>query len=233
MQSSIILLVLLAFVIPPAFAYTIIESDGTQTSLEKALHFDDTQLSQIVYGTLNMGQRHYYTFDAAKGEKVHFEILIPLIEGNENYKPTAAFYKEGSELKEFIRYKPPFYFDEIPAQRLSFYEPFGQANWFMNQDETREIAETGTYVIEIFDEGECVVVEGINVEKKCLPEYFSVKQGKYAFVMGTVDEATPQDQITRWFQTREFFNDSIEMKWVALFLGIAVIIILTFTMRKK
>lgn len=207
---------LIALIITPAFAHKIVDSDGTQTSLEKAIFISDPEISQIFYEILPMSQRHFYTFDAAKGESIHFELLIPLLSGLENYHPTIAFYKIGSAERELIKFTPPMFFGEIPAQRLTF--NFGQANWFKNQDETKIIPETGTYAIEIFDEGNCIVIGEGNFEKNCLPEFFSVTQGKYGFVIGTIDEHTFIDNFDGWTKTRVFFEDSIG-KLISTFTG--------------
>lgn len=207
MQLPIVIIILIALMVTPAFAHKIIDSDGTHTSLEKAINIPDPEIEQIFYETLDKTQRHYYTFDAMKDDLIHFQLLIPLLTGLETYHPTIAFYKTGSAERELIKYVPPMIVDEFTGKRLTF--NFGQANWFINQDETRMIPETGTYVIEIFDEGNCLVIGDANLERNCLPEFFSTTQGKYGFVIGTIDESSVKDELDVFLETRVFFEDRI------------------------
>jgi hypothetical protein len=213
MIKNILIILLVTIAVSPVFAHIIQESDSSHKSLQKAIHIDDPQVSQVFYETIRFDQRHFYTFDAAQGETIHLEILIPLLKGLEDYKPTMAFYKIGDSQKEFLRYTPVMFFGEIPAERTIFYERFGQANYYLNQKLDLNIQQTGTYVIEIFDEGNCIVIIDSMTEKKCAPEmlakYFEVIQGKYAFVIGTLEQNTFQDNINGWIQTRIFFEDPI------------------------
>ena len=206
---SVIVIGLGIFIFLPAFAQTVQESDGSHTSLQNAINIANPEVSQVYYETLQYNQRHFYTFDAAQGETIHFELNIPLLDGLENYMPTIAFSKLGDTQKEFIRYSLPMFFGEIEGARSI------QNNFYQNQDETRIIEETGTYVIEIFEEGNCLVRLSSTIEKRCdiLPdnpfEFFDVFQGKYAFEIGTIDESQIPDKTNSWIQTRIFLEEPI------------------------
>jgi len=190
----------------PAYAQ-FVDSNGSQTSLSNAVILD-TDTQEVFFETIRFNERHFYTFDAAQGETISFSIIIPKISGLDNYMPTVAFYKLGED-KEFIRFSQPMFFGEIPGQRQMTTIHF--SNWFLNQDVTEIISETGTYVIEIFDEGDCLVRIDSTVEKKCdvlaenPTEFFSVIQGKYGLIFGTIDS---YDFIT-FIQTHVFFEDPL------------------------
>lgn len=207
-KKTIIPIILLAIVMTPAYALFVGESDGSNTSINNAVRIDDPQVLQVYYETLRFDQKHFYTFDAAQGETINFQLIIPFLDGLENYMPTIAFYKEGGD-KEFIRFSQPMFFGEIQGERTI------RNNFYENQDQTRIIGETGTYIIEIFDEGNCLVRIDSMTEKKCdilaeNPfEFFDVIQGKYALKIGTVNQNTIHDDIQTWVQTRIFLEDPI------------------------
>ena len=192
----------------PAYAQYV-ESDGSQTSLSNAVILD-TDTPEVFFETIRFNERHFYTFDAAQGETVSFSIIIPTISGLDNYMPTIAFYKLGED-KEFIRFSAPMFFDEIPGERQIVTFGIGSGNWFQNQIVTMIIDETGTYVIEVFNEGNCLVRIDSTVEKKCdvivenPTEFFTVIQGKYGLIFGNVRSF---DLITH-IQSHVFFEDPI------------------------
>ncbi len=208
MHTSIIAIILLAIVMTPAYAQYV-ESDGSQTSLSNAVILD-TDTPEVFFETIRFNERHFYTFDAAQGETVSFSIIIPTISGLDNYMPTIAFYKLGED-KEFIRFSAPMFFDEIPGERQIVTFGIGSGNWFQNQIVTMIIDETGTYVIEVFNEGNCLVRIDSTVEKKCdvivenPTEFFTVIQGKYGLIFGNVRSF---DLITH-IQSHVFFEDPI------------------------
>jgi len=179
------IILIVSLVITPSYAQLVTESEGTHTTLLRAIHLTEPQISQIFLETLRIEQRHFYTFDAALGEITNIQMLVPMISGLENYSPTIAFYKIG-EQKEYFRYTPEIFFGEIMAT------PQTRDNYFVKQAIRETISETGTYVVEVFDEGDCIVIgipDGPSapfVEKKCLvPDAFSVLQGKYGLQFGT------------------------------------------------
>ena len=208
MHTSIIPIILLAIVMTPAYAQ-FVESDGSQTTLSNAVVLD-TDTPEVFFETIRFNERHFYTFDAAQGETVSFSIIIPTISGLDNYMPTVAFYKLGED-KEFIRFSTPMFFGEIPGERQMVTFGIGSGNWFQNQMVTITIDETGTYVIEVFNEGNCLVRIDNTVEKKCdvivenPTEFFTVIQGKYGLIFGNVRSF---DLITH-IQSHVFFEDPI------------------------
>jgi len=190
-MKKLIPIILLAIIITPANAQQVsgdfplvAESFGAHTSLPNAIVITEPQVLQIFLETMRLDERHFYTFSAAKGEALNIQMFVPIIPGLENYSPTIAFYKLG-EQKEFFRYIPKMFFNEIMAT------PETSGDFFVKQAIRGAIEETGIWVVEVFDEGDCIV-RGIPigpsasfVEKKCIPEFFSVLQGKYGLQFGT------------------------------------------------
>lgn len=216
MQHSLKLISVIFFLglmITPAFAQRVAESDGTQTDLLAAIHIVEPEVKQIFLETLRIDERHFYTFDAAQGESINIQMFVPILDGLQNYAPTIAFYKVG-EQKEFVRYIPELFFGEIMAtpQTTSM---LGE-NWFVRQNIQTIIDETGTYVVEVFDEGDCIV-RGIPdsptakfIEKKCVaPDFFFVLVGKYGLQFGTEERSSVQDNLQTTLFTRAFFEDPL------------------------
>jgi len=191
MMKKLIPIILLAIIITPANAQQVTgefplvsESSGAHTSLANAIVIREPQVSQIFLETIRIDERHFYTFSAAKGEALNIQMFVPIIPGLEDYSPTIAFYKLG-EQREFFRYIPEMFFNEIMAT------PETSGDFFVKQAIRGAIQETGIWVVEVFDEGECIVI-GIPhgpsasvVEKKCTPEFHKVLQGKYGLQFGT------------------------------------------------
>jgi hypothetical protein len=189
------IILIVSLVVTPSYAQLVAESEGTHTTLLRAVHLTEPQILQIFLETLRIEQRHFYTFDAAQGESTNIQLLVPMIQGLENYSPTIAFYKIG-EQKEYFRYTPEIFFGEIMAT------PQTSDNYFVKQAIREIIPETGTYVVEVFDEGDCIVIgipDGPSahlVEKKCLvPDAFSVLQGKYGLQFGTEGRQSGLDNL--------------------------------------
>jgi len=217
----------------PVYAQQVSESFGTHTSFEKAIHLTEPQVSQIFLETLRYfrssdvaptgeNERHFYTFSAAKGEALNIQMLVPIIPGLENYAPTIAMYKVG-EQKEFFRYIPVMFFEGFMAT------PQTRDNFFVRQSIQGVVAETGVWVVEVFDEGNCIV-RGIPhgpsakfVEKKCTPDFYDVIQGKYAIQFGTEGRESTlpniQADIASFISNEVFFEKPLGMVFSAFGLG--------------
>jgi hypothetical protein len=199
--KKLIPIILLAIIITPANAQQVTgefplvsESFGAHTSLQNAIIITEPQTSQIFLETIRLDERHFYTFSAAKGEALNIQMFVPIIPGLEDYSPTIAFYKLG-EQKEYFRYIPEMFFNEIMAT------PDTSGDFFVKQAIRGAIEETGIWVVEVFDEGECIVI-GIPigpsasfVEKKCTPEFHKVLQGKYGLQFGTEGRQAESENI--------------------------------------
>ena len=200
-MKKLIPIILLAIIMTPANAQQVTgefplvsESSGAHTSLGNAILITEPQTSQIFLETIRIDERHFYTFSAAKGEALNIQMFVPIIAGLEDYSPTIAFYKLG-EQREFFRYIPEMFFNEIMAT------PQTSGDFFVKQAIRGAIQETGIWVVEVFDEGECIVI-GIPigpsasvVEKKCTAEFHKVLQGKYGLQFGTEGRQAESENI--------------------------------------
>lgn len=200
-MKKLIPIILLAIIITPANAQQVTgefplvsESSGAHTSLPNAILITEPQTSQIFLETIRIDERHFYTFSAAKGEALNIQMFVPIIPGLEDYSPTIAFYKLG-EQREFFRYIPEMFFNEIMAT------PQTSGDFFVKQSIRGAIEETGVWVVEVFDEGECIVI-GIPhgpsasvVEKRCTPEFHKVLQGKYGLQFGSEGRQAESENI--------------------------------------
>jgi len=88
-----LIFLLLIFVIllfpAPAFAHKLIPTDGSNTSIDSALKIPDPVVSWAMYEKLD-GNTLYYEFEAEKGERLHASIVIPKLDGLENFTPSLA-----------------------------------------------------------------------------------------------------------------------------------------------
>ena len=206
----------------PVYAQQVSESFGTHTSFEKAIHLTEPQVSQIFLETLSFDQRHFYTFSAAKGEALNIQMLVPILPGLENYAPTIAFYKVG-EQKEFFRYIPVMFFEGFMATSQT------RDDFFVRQAIQGVVEETGVWVVEVFDEGNCIVrgiphgPEAKFVEKKCIPEFYDVIQGKYAIQFGKEGRESTlpniQADVTSFISNEIFFEKPLGMFLAAFGFG--------------
>jgi len=200
-MKKLIPIILLAIIMTPANAQQVTgefplvaESSGAHTSLGNAILITEPQTSQIFLETIRIDERHFYTFSAAKGDALNIQMFVPIIPGLEDYSPTIAFYKLG-EQREFFRYIPEMFFNEIMAT------PQTSGDFFVKQAIRGAIEETGIWVVEVFDEGECIVI-GIPigpsasvVEKKCTAEFHKVLQGKYGLQFGSEGRQAESENI--------------------------------------
>ena len=92
MKYTIFVILLCIVVIFPnqAFAHKLIPTDGSNTEIDSALIIPDPVVSWAMYEELNNNPL-YYTFDAKKGEKLYASIVIPKLDGLENFTPSLVF----------------------------------------------------------------------------------------------------------------------------------------------
>ena len=89
MKKAVIFLtvVFLFFNADTAFAHQLIFSDGKNTSLENSLYIPDSQISWAMYGELENNVL-FYKFEANQKEPLYVSLVIPMLEGLENFSPS-------------------------------------------------------------------------------------------------------------------------------------------------
>jgi hypothetical protein len=225
-KKIIILLFLVAIVsMSPAYGHKLISHDDSHRDFDSALVIPDHKISWAIYDNLGVEETKFYTFDAKKGDSFYSSIVIPKLEGLENYSPSLILMNDDlftgdgpssnieSSVQKFL------YEGNYPGNE--FYEPFGQVTYWERQEVTTIIPADGQYFILVSDEKNQI--------------------GKYALAVGTIEDFSGSDFFTvlpkAWFDTKLFFNDYVSfIIGISIVIGIPVLIsiaILRKTLLKK
>ncbi len=194
----------------PAYGHKLISHDDTHRNFESALKIPDHKISWAIYENLGQNEAKFYTFEAQKGDSFYASIVIPKIEGLEEYSPTLVLVGDDNFQKKKISYEKNFPGDE-------FYEPFGQITYWERQELRTDIPADGTYFIVVMDEKN--------------------QSGKYSLAIGTIEDFSLVDFFTilpkAWIDTKLFVNDydSIAISILILIGFVSVPILILF--RKK
>ena len=190
-----------------AFAHKLIPTDGTNTDLESALEIPDPVISWAMYENLHE-KPLFYKFDAKKDDRLYSSIVIPKLDGLENFAPSLVLI--GPEVflelvdglpapesdSSFIYPIPNGYsvyiFDfEGSFPSKEFYEPFGQITYWERQEIDLELEASGTYYLAVFDKN------GVS--------------GKLALAIGYIEDFSGNDFVTvlpnAWLESRYFSED--------------------------
>ena len=190
-----------------AFAHKLIPTDGSNNDIVSALEIPDPIVSWAMYEELSNNVL-YYKFDAKKGDKLFANIVIPKLDGLEDFSPSLVFIAPTftinliTELKvldstESFPFSIPDGYDAIvfdydgvlPSKE--FYEPFGQITYWERQEINLVIPVDGTYYLAVYDS--------------------SGNYGKLALAIGYVEDFSAIDFMTvlpyAWFESRYFVED--------------------------
>ena len=195
----------LFFNVNGAFAHQLIFSDGMNTKIEDSLYIPDPQISWAMYGEVENNVL-FYKFEVDKREHLYASIVIPVLEGLEEFHPSLAIISEREniglinlhsyenntdfpfELSEKFNAIVFDYAGEFPGR--VFYEPFTQVNYWERQEIRIDSINPGTYYLAVFDISE---------------------NGKFTLAVGEIEDfrnANFFDSFIRaWFETKIFFND--------------------------
>ena len=190
-----------------AFAHKLIPTDGSNDDIVSALEIPDPIVSWAMYEELSNNVL-YYKFDAKKDDKLFTSIVIPKLDGLEDFSPSLAFITPSftvnliTELKvldstESSPFLIPDGYDAIvfdydgvlPSKE--FYEPFGQITYWERQEINLVVPVDGTYYLAVYDS--------------------SGDYGKLALAIGYVEDFSVTDFMTvlpyAWFESRYFVED--------------------------
>ena len=190
-----------------AFAHKLIPTDGSNNDIVSALEIPDPIVSWAMYEELSNNVL-YYKFDAKKGDKLFANIVIPKLDGLEDFSPSLVFIAPTftinliTELKvldstESFPFPIPDGYDAIvfdydgvlPSKE--FYEPFGQITYRERQEINLVVPVDGTYYLAVYDS--------------------SGNYGKLALAIGYVEDFSAIDFMTvlpyAWFESRYFVED--------------------------
>ena len=193
--------------ISPAFGHKLISHDDSHRDFDSALVIPDHKISWAIYENLGVEETKFYTFDAKKGDSFYASIVIPKLDGLENYSPSLILMNDDiyqgnmptnnleSSVQKFL------YQGDYPGNE--FYEPFGQVTYWERQEVNTIIPEDGQYFILVLDEKN--------------------QSGKYSLAIGTIEDFSGADFFTilpkAWFDTKIFVND-----YSSLFIGLSILI---------
>ena len=215
-----------------AFAHKLIPTDGSNNDIVSALEIPDPIVSWAMYEELNNNVL-YYKFDAKKGDKLSASIVIPKLDGLEDFSPSLAFIAPSftinliSELKVLDSTKSfPFpipdgydaivfdYNGKLPSKES--YEPFGQITYWERQEIDLVVPVDGTYYLAVYDS--------------------SGDYGKLALAIGYVEDFSAIDFMTvlpyAWFESRYFVEDYVTPV-IASLVAIGLILGAVFLIYKR
>ena len=215
-----------------AFAHKLIPTDGSNIDISSALEIPDPVVSWAMYEELG-NNALYYKFDAKKGDKLFASIVIPKLDGLEDFSPSLAFIAPSftinliSELKVLDSTKSfPFpipdgyvaivfdYNGKLPSKES--YEPFGQITYWERQEIDLVVPVDGTYYLAVYDS--------------------SGDYGKLALAIGYVEDFSAIDFMTvlpyAWFESRYFVEDYVTPV-IASLVAIGLILGVVFLIYKR
>ena len=192
-----------------ASAHKLIPTDGSNIDISSALEIPDPIVSWAMYEELDNNVL-YYKFDAKKDDKLFASIVIPKLDGLEDFSPSLVFIAPSftmnliTELKVLDSTKTfPFsipdgydaivfdYDGVLPSKE--FYEPFGQITYWERQEINLLIPVDATYYLAVYDSKE--------------------NHGKLALAVGYVEDFSAIDFMTvlpyAWFESRYFVEDYV------------------------
>ena len=210
-MKKILFLFFIIFVsLNPAYGHKLISHDDTHRNFESALKIPDHKVSWAIYENLGENEAKFYTFEANEGDSFYASIVVPKINGLEEYSPTLVLVGDDNFEKKKINYEKNF-----PG--VEFYEPFGQITYWERQELKTEIPVDGTYFLVVMDEKN--------------------QSGKYSLSIGIIEDFSFVDFFTilpkAWIDTKLFVNDynAIVMSILILLGFISIPILIIF--RKK
>ncbi len=222
MRKILLLFFVLALIsISPAFGHKLISHDDSHRDFDSALVIPDHKISWAIYENLGVEETKFYTFDAKKGDSLYASIVIPKLDGLENYSPSLILMNDDlyqgnmpsnnieSSVQKFL------YEGDYPGNE--FYEPFGQVTYWERQEINTIIPDDGQYFILVLDEKN--------------------QSGKYSLAIGTIEDFSGADFFTilpkAWFDTKIFVNDYSSLAiGILILLAIPILISLAILRNK-
>ena len=201
------LILIVLSISPFAHAHKLISHDDSHRDFESALVIPDHKISWAIYDNLGVEESKFYTFDAKKDDSFYASIVIPKLEGLENYSPSLILMNDdlfnGAGTSSNIESSVQKFLYEGDYPGNEFYEPFGQVTYWERQEVTTIIPADGQYFILVSDEKN--------------------QSGKYALAVGTIEDFSGSDFFTTlpkaWFETKLFFND-----YMSFIIGISILV---------
>lgn len=210
MKRFVLIIFVIGFIFSPVYGHKLITHDDTHRSFETALVIPDHKISWAIYEDLGAGESKFYSFEAKKGDSFYASIVVPKMEGLEEYSPTIVLVNprvigdQNNSLDSQFNVEKYPYEGKFPG--TEFYEPFGQVTYWERQEVNRIIPSDGKYFIIVTDEKN--------------------QSGKYSLAVGKIEDFSGADFFTilpkAWFDTKLFVNDYVSL---LIFFGIIFVIL--------
>ncbi|MCX7884938.1 MAG: hypothetical protein N2448_07930 [Caloramator sp.] len=209
MKKKIVIFTVLFIIIfiAPAYAHKPIFENRDLNFANPAV-VPNYQISYAVYGELKTKEDvDFIKFNAKEKDTFYVEMTIPVIKGNEDFKPYIAIIGEGIKEKADLPFKVPESYGVIvlpPGPENYFYEKFTQTAYYRAQSIRGEISKSGEYYVAV---------------------YSYDRGGKYALSIGEKEKFGLIDVLTfpyTYLKVKYFFNP---LKTV-LIIGVVIIIII-------
>jgi len=221
MKKIMLLLFLMGIIsMSPAYAHKLISHDDSHRSFDSALKIPDHKISWAIYENLGTSEAKYYSFNAKHGDSFYASIVVPKLDGLEEYSPTLFLVGKGIFENDLVPFETKFgtekfsYLGEFPSRE--FYEPFGQVTYWERQEVRTDIILDGEYFVVVMDENN--------------------QSGKYSLAIGTIEDFSGVDFFTilpkAWFDTKLFVNDYTSIG-ISFFVLAAIPIIPTLLVIRK
>ena len=222
MKNLFLLIFVLTLIsISPAYGHKLISHDDSHRDFDSALIIPDHKISWAIYENLGVNESKFYTFDAKKGDSFYASIVIPKLEGLENYSPSLVLMNDdlftGKSYSSNIQSNIQKFLYEGDYPGDEFYEPFGQVTYWERQEANTIIPEDGQYFILVLDEKN--------------------QSGKYSLAIGTIEDFSAADFFTilpkAWFDTKIFVSDYSSLSiGISILVGIPVVLSLIILRNK-
>ena len=205
----------------PVYGHKLINHDDSHRDFESALQIPDHKISWAIYENLGTNEAKFYSFDAKQGDSFYASIVIPKINGLEEYSPSlilmdsTAFGNKNISFENQLNTKKFLYEGNFPGNE--FYESFGQVTYWERQEINIQIPSDGKYFIVVMDEKN--------------------QEGKYSLAIGTIEDFSGENMLTflpkSWFDTKLFVNDYFSIGILFSVLSIIPIILTLIIIRKR
>jgi hypothetical protein len=157
---------------------------------------EDPTISTAIYAALDGPEDvDYYSFNATRGQKVLLSMLIPQIDGHENFMPRMALMGRGlppARPPERV-FKPEgsgTMMLDPPKNATTFFEPFTRTSYWTRQKEIVGIPADGRYLVAVWDD--------------------SGRTGRYVFVIG--DREVPGGDLAFPLKIRGYWRPLAEAR---------------------
>lgn len=189
------LMIALAF---PASAHVPLMAGGNE-NISTSMHFSDPGKSWAIYGSLEKGAVHYYSFDLSEGERIYLSLFKSSDAGEKDFLPALALIGPGLKTGEKPARQlalPPQASDLkiLPAEgkdtHNAVYEPFGPSSFIELAEINISAPQSARYYAAVYGNIDNSINNGNNADGS------NSSLGHYGLAVGYREEFSFSDRIT-------------------------------------